>query len=114
MAMVRIFWGKKLTAEAQSQPRKFRGRSALGTNMGKLREGAESVRMSQAGKQHERGKCTVGGRLEEGFDEKWLCSITRIYTHLHDFTQRSFSLTLRGPKSKVRSGRSAGLGYLDL
>jgi hypothetical protein len=82
MAMVSIFSGKQLTAEAQSQAK-------LGTNMGKLREGAESVRMSQAGKQHERGKCTVGGRLEAGFREKRLCSITRIYTHLHDFTQSS-------------------------
>src|SRR6266404_5212536 len=36
------------------------------------------------------------------------------YTHLHAFTQRSFSVTLRWPKSKVRSGRSEGFAYLDL
>ena len=107
MAMVNIFLGKQLTAEAQSQAK-------LGTNMVKLREGAESVRMSQAGKRHERGKWRAGGRLEAGFREKRSCSITRIYTHLHDFTQRSFSVTLRGPKSKVRSGRSAGFAYLGV
>ena len=36
-----------------------------------------------------------GGRLEAGFGEKWLCSITRIYTQLHAFTQSSWALTLR-------------------
>src|SRR5258706_231441 len=37
----------------------------------------------------------VGRRLEAGFGEKWLCSITRIYTQLHAFTQSSWALTLR-------------------
>ena len=32
-------------------------------------------------------KLCVGGRLEEGFGGKRLCSITRIYTYLHAFTR---------------------------
>ncbi len=35
----------------------------------------------------EGGKRGVGRRLKAGFGGKWLCSITRIYTHLHDKTQ---------------------------
>src|SRR6266478_6535814 len=36
------------------------------------------------------GNCRVREALEEGFGKKRLCSITRIYTHLHDFTQGSW------------------------
>src|SRR5258706_4250363 len=41
------------------------------------------------------GKWGVGRRLKTGFREKWLCSITRIYTHLHAFTQSFWRVTLR-------------------
>ena len=41
------------------------------------------------------GKWGVEGRSEAGFLEKWLRSITRIYTHLPHFTQRSWTVTLR-------------------
>ena len=41
------------------------------------------------------GKWGVGGRLEAGFREKWLCSITRIYTHLPPFITCFWTLTLR-------------------
>src|SRR5438445_11296261 len=41
------------------------------------------------------GKWGVGVRLEAGFREKWLCSITRIYTHLHAYTQSFWRVTLR-------------------
>src|SRR5260221_13098553 len=40
------------------------------------------------------GKWGVGRRLETCFREKWLCSITRIYTHLHAFTQSFWRVTL--------------------
>ncbi len=40
------------------------------------------------------GKWGVGRRLETCFHEKWLCSITRIYTLLHAFTQSFWRVTL--------------------
>src|SRR5258706_1102174 len=40
------------------------------------------------------GKWGVGRRLETCFREKWLCSITRIYTDLHAFTQSFWRVTL--------------------
>src|SRR5258708_21697295 len=42
------------------------------------------------------GKWTVGGALSGGWREKWLCSITRIYTHLHAFTQSFWAVTWGG------------------
>ncbi len=41
------------------------------------------------------GKWTARGALLGGWRQIWLCSITRIYTYLHAFTQSSWALTLR-------------------
>jgi len=43
-------------------------------------------------------KRRVGVVLTEGWQKKSSCSITRIYTQLHAFTQCSWRLTLRGLK----------------
>src|SRR6266481_6925692 len=49
-----------------------------------------------------------GGRLEAGFGEKWLCSITRIYTQLHAFTQGSCAVTLRVQTKRKSPRRHRG------
>jgi|SRR6267154_621995 len=41
------------------------------------------------------GKLDVGGRLEAGWSEKWLCSIIRNYTHLPPFITSFWAVTLR-------------------
>src|SRR5258708_40366949 len=53
------------------------------------RRGGHSPRKVRKG-----GKWGVGGRLEAGFREKWLCSITRIYTHLPPFITCFWRVTL--------------------
>jgi hypothetical protein len=88
MAMVSIFWGRGIHRRGGETPSQIRQRD-------------------------EHGKWSIGGRLGEGFVGKWLCSITRIYTHLHDFTQSSYSVTLRALRPSVWRVRWAGFAHLN-
>jgi hypothetical protein len=95
LSRVSVFSGEQLTAETQ----RHRAKRSLEPVWESQKNGQSLCRL--AGKQHEHGKWSIGGRLEEGFGEKWLCSITRIYTHLPPFITCSQAVTLRALRPSV-------------
>jgi len=87
--LVRGMIGRRM-AKRSLEPTKRSLEPRLGSRERTAKTQRRGGRRRSDGTGGEGGKRGIRERLEEGFGGKWLCSITRIYTQLHAFTQCSF------------------------